>query len=543
MANNDDLSYRSEIADHSAKALFAFSEFRLLGTENRWDEALIALERAIKFDPQSNYLRLLLAKVYLHRHLPEPAIATLNVLFGRDFNDPDAHELLGDIYNFQRDFVAALDQFQHVLELQPQRETAQLRLAMTFVLLEQKDQAIIALKKYLKVSPGTEAAQLTLARLYVEKKQYDQAGNIYRAVMELNPAQFQAVIEYGTILEEIEPDMAGELYRRVLAKNPRSIAVRLKLGQYLLDRRQLDDALLQFKLVLQQYPDNLKTIKRIGLIYLEQNDWVAAEKLFLTLISDNEPYSRNRYYLSLALVAQQKEDDAIRVLESLGADPTPYPAALLQLAYLYNKAYRTSKAISTLQWLLDHDIHQSDVYYYLVAFLDESGDRERALKFALTGVAKNPQAIQLQYQLGVLYDKLGDRSDAVITMEKILVHDADHADALNFLAYAQAESGNDLPLALIRVKKALVKNQNGYVIDTLGWIYFKMGRYEESRIELEKAIKIYPDDAVIREHLGDLYRALELWDKAIATYRIAINNSASIAVKEKLRVLLLERNK
>ncbi|MCK4503286.1 MAG: tetratricopeptide repeat protein [Desulfuromonadales bacterium] len=540
--DNSSAVYRSELADHDAKAFFAFSEFRLFGADNRWDEALAALERAIDFDPQSDYLRLLLAKVYLHRQQPELAMATLNVLFGRDFNNVAAHELLGDIYNYQRNHAAALDQFRLVLELQPESEIAQLRFAMTLVLLERKDEAIIALEKFLQHHSDAVPAQLTLARLYVGKKQIEKATYLYQKLFTVHPEHWQAALEYGMLLETVDPDAARDLYLVVIEHNPGAAAVRQRLGQYLLDRQQLDGALQQFQAVLHQFPDNRQTIKRIGLIYLEQKNWSAAEKSFRALVTAEIPQDISRYYLSMALSAQKKTEAAIEVLAPFVATAKLHPEAALQLAYLYNKVARVDEAIATLQWLLENNIHRPDVYYYLTAFFSDRGDDPEALEVALVGVEKNPRATQLQYQLGVLYAKSGNRNAAVAVMEGILLLDDAYADALNFLAYDQAENGINLELALSRVQKALALMPTGYVVDTLGWVYFKMGRYAESRKQLEKAIGLYPADVVIREHLGDLYRAMNLFDEAATAYRQVLEIAPQTKpVIEKLRLILLEK--
>jgi tetratricopeptide (TPR) repeat protein len=128
-------------------------------------------------------------------------------------------------------------------------------------------------------------------------------------------------------------------------------------------------------------------------------------------------------------------------------------------------------------------------------------------------------------------------------MEKILSLDDAHPDALNFLAYGQAENGVDLELALSRAEKALALKPSGYIVDTLGWIYFKLGRYPESREQLEKAVELHPEDAVIQEHLGDLYRAMNLRQESESAYREALKlEPGSTQVEDKLRQLLLEEN-
>ncbi len=533
------VEYRSELDDPEAKALFAFSQFRMAGAENRWEEAIAALNRAISFDPQSDYLQLLLARTYLHLQQPEQAVAALEVLLARDSESVAGHELLGDVLSQQQNYVLAIDHFRHALQLEPENGALQLRLAMALTRLDRKDEATSVLEALQKQHPEAGLAQLALARLYLENQQLDKAAAVYQQLLKRQPDHLQAALEYGKILEQRDPDGAIELYQTIVARNPRAAAVRQHLAQYFLARHQLDAALVQFQAVWQQYPENLQILNRIGLIQLELENWIDAENTFRLLLEADNNHDSIGYYLAMALSGQGKVTEAISALELISSESPIDPQARLQLAYLYKESDRDDQAIAILRRMIQDDIHQTEVYYYLVAFLGDREDHQAAIAVALAGVEKNPEAVQLLYQLGVLYEKLANRQAAVATMEKILLLDDAHSNALNFLAYHQAEKEIDLPLALSRAQKALAISPSGYVHDTLGWVYFKMGRYSESREQLEKATELHPDDAVIYEHLGDLYRAMNLWDAAAAAYRRALElDPQAQQIEDKLKATL-----
>jgi tetratricopeptide (TPR) repeat protein len=427
------------------------------------------------------------------------------------------------------------------LELAPENNPLQLRLAMALTQLGHKDEAIVVLETLLKQQPEVTLAQLHLARLYLEKQQIDKASSIYLQVLKSQPEQLQAILAYGKILEQQDQEAALELYQAFIDNNPRAAAVRQQLAQYYLARNQLDEALTQLQAVRQQFPDSLQIINQIGLIQLELEDWSAAENAFRSLLKSDAPHGRGQYYLAMALSGQGKREEAISVLEQIREDSPLHAEAALQLVYLYKQNNQNDKAIILLGRMIEQNIHQPDVYYYLVAFLGDRGDHERAIEAALAGIEKNPAETQLLYQLGVLYEKQNKRLDAVQTIEKILLLDDAHPDALNFLAYDQAENGIDLDLALIRAQKALAIKPSGYVVDTLGWIYFKMGRYPESREQLEKAVELHPDDAVIQEHLGDLYSVMKLLKQAASAYRRALEiDPQATQVEGKLKILTSE---
>jgi Flp pilus assembly protein TadD len=99
-----------------------------------------------------------------------------------------------------------------------------------------------------------------------------------------------------------------------------------------------------------------------------------------------------------------------------------------------------------------------------------------------------------------------------------------------------------LDTALKYIKKAVeLKPDNGYILDSLGWVYFRLGRLNEARDVLEKALKLTADDANIHDHLGDVYRALHDFEKARKAYQKAVelysDQEKKAAVEKKLNEL------
>ena len=109
--------------------------------------------------------------------------------------------------------------------------------------------------------------------------------------------------------------------------------------------------------------------------------------------------------------------------------------------------------------------------------------------------------------LGRALDKLNRFEDVVVgEMEEVIRLDPKHANALNYLGYSYADRGVKLPEAVDLIRKALeVKPDDGYYLDSLGWAYYKLGRPDEALSELQRAATFVSDDAVIHEHLGDVY--------------------------------------
>ena len=107
-------------------------------------------------------------------------------------------------------------------------------------------------------------------------------------------------------------------------------------------------------------------------------------------------------------------------------------------------------------------------------------------------------------------------------MQAVLALDPENGAALNYVGYTWADNNVHLEKALEYIKKAVeLMPEDGYVRDSLGWVYFKMGNVEQAIIELEKASEMVSSDPIIREHLGDVYTQTEQFDKALAAYEEA----------------------
>ena len=108
-------------------------------------------------------------------------------------------------------------------------------------------------------------------------------------------------------------------------------------------------------------------------------------------------------------------------------------------------------------------------------------------------------------------------------MRKVVELDPKHANALNYLGYTYADLGTNLDEAEQLVKEALkYKPNDGYITDSLGWVYYKKGEFEKALQYLQKAVEIVPDDPIMLEHLGDVYLKLDDKTSALKYYQKAL---------------------
>ena len=536
----DDTLLVEQRNDPRSRALSAFVTFRMAGTDGDWNKALGAIEHAAAYDPDSAYLQLLLARVYLHMERTESAVAVLEGLIADQIAAVEAHLLLGDVYVMLQRPLDAVNHFQHALKLEPDNEILYLRLAMAFLELDQSDEALATLEGLLQKRPDADQATLSLARIYRDSNQTAAAIRLYRRYLEYQPDHLPVVLELGQLLEQHDSRTALELYQETLRTIPFAPSIHQQLAHLYLAMQQPESALEHLLIVREQLP-NLLPGHQIGVLYLHISRWQEAAREFRQRIAAGQDTGQNRYYLALALIGLQEYDGAIESLMMVTSDEEIYRDAMLQLAYLHLQQGAVEEGTQLLLTLREQGQEDPEVFYYLVAFFQHRDELLTAHSYAQEAVSLFPQDVRLLYQQGLLFEALDDHQAALDYMERVLDVDENHADALNFLAYSQAESGIDLVLALERAKLALELKPKGYIEDTVGWVYYKLGKYPQSRIHLERAIDLQPDDKVILEHLGDLYQAMELFAEAERAYRDALMvDPDAQEVLEKLKKLLEE---
>jgi Tfp pilus assembly protein PilF len=110
-------------------------------------------------------------------------------------------------------------------------------------------------------------------------------------------------------------------------------------------------------------------------------------------------------------------------------------------------------------------------------------------------------------------------------MRKVIAIDPKHSNALNYLGYTYADLGQNLDEAEKLIKEALkYKPDDGYITDSLGWVYYKKGDFEKALQYLQKAVEIVPDDPIMLEHLGDAYLKLNDKINALKYYKKSLQH-------------------
>jgi tetratricopeptide (TPR) repeat protein len=265
----------------------------------------------------------------------------------------------------------------------------------------------------------------------------------------------------------------------------------------------------------------------------------AAVAEFSSILQQNVADDKVRYLL--ASTYEQKKDNmrAIEAYSGIAASSELFVSSQMRAALLLKNENKINQAIDLIQKAIKTKSDQILFYLFLSALYEETSDNKASERILKSGLDIAPKNIDLHYALGVLYDKTDRFTECVDVMKKILAIDPDNAEALNFLGYSYAERGINLDEAEKMVIRALeIKPGNGYLLDSLGWIYFKKNQMGQAEKYLKEALKLIPDEVEILEHMGDLYARQNKMKEAGTLYEKALKiDPRNISVQKKLEAL------
>ncbi|NLX18866.1 MAG: tetratricopeptide repeat protein, partial [Desulfobulbus sp.] len=539
---------RRQIIHATSEADYACSYFYFLW--GRYSELLLRFEEALEFyqkalicDEEAEYISekipaLLLrlervdeAAVWLQRYLAlNPDKTAMRMLY--------AKALLG-----QNKTAEAMQQYQLISERHPKDPAILLLLAEMYLSVDQTDQAKQLLDRVLSEDRESYPAQLLMARLYQAEGDIDQAIAAYRKALERNDS-IDVQMELGELFVKNERyDEAEALYEQLVAEDDQSESARLALIHvYLLQKK---DALALAELNrLKKYVDQPRHVDlTIARLYAKQQQYDRAIAV-LERIVEKENLAEARYLLALLLAHQQKYDRALKHVRHVDRKSPEYLEALFLHVRILKEQNKVTEAKALLRSCLDTpEYRNAELYILLAALYQLEGRTDQGKKVLLRGLENFPNDENLLYEYGLILEDSGEHSAALAVMQRIIALQPDNAAALNFVGFSWADKKINLNQALDYIQKAVkLKPDNGYIRDSLGWVYFRLGKLDQAIEELETAVRLSPEDAVIMEHLADVYLEKGRLKDALSTYKKALilaaeEEKGKDRIREKIRML------
>lgn len=249
--------------------------------------------------------------------------------------------------------------------------------------------------------------------------------------------------------------------------------------------------------------------------------------------------------LARIMIKADRTQDAIEAYRSVGADSPAYLEAQRSAAELLEGLGETDESIAFLEEIYAKDkdanalIQIGDVYRRAERHEDAIKAYNRAVD-ALGGKI-NADHWSVFYARGMSYERTGNFPRAEADLEAALEFKPNHPYLLNYLGYSWADQGKKLDRALELIEKAAkLRPDDGYIVDSLGWVYYRMGRYEEATKYLEKAVELVPYDPTINDHLGDAYWKVGRRHEARFQWQRAMNHTEDEKDKEKIAIKITD---
>jgi tetratricopeptide (TPR) repeat protein len=267
--------------------------------------------------------------------------------------------------------------------------------------------------------------------------------------------------------------------------------------------------------------------------------------LYLQISHALDPKSADTLIL-LGGIAEKLEqpERAIEFYSKVPEDSPMRRISELQLGVTLSDTGKIDEAKRHLKELIDSDPSDLRSYIAYGSVLSESKDYKAMAEnydkaVEVIGSLPKPSDWSIFFQRGIAYERLKQWDKSEPNFRKALELNPEQPQVLNYLGYSLVDMNLNLDEGLNMIKKAVdAKPDDGYIVDSLGWAYFRMGKFDDSVTELERAVQLRAGDATINDHLGDAYwrvgRKLEAvyqWNRALISEGEDINKER---VKEKI---------
>jgi tetratricopeptide (TPR) repeat protein len=430
------------------------------------------------------------------------------------------------------------------------------RLGLVYLQLGKPDQAISASRTAIKRSPGSLAGYQNLFLNYLQNKQPQQAMKVLEeaAKQPSTDAEFLLGLSelYGTFMvqspgqkDKIKPYALSLLNRAEKVPNLNA-SQRLRLAEGFNAFGDTTKAAQIYLDLLKALPDlplvRERVHARLATIFLRESDRKRAVEQLEALIRDDPTNPQAYYYLGYLAYNDKKSAEAVEyfrktILLSPGFEDAYYDLALAQISL-----EKPADALATLEKARKQFQKNFVMEVYTGLAYSRAKDYREAIKHyteaEVIAKATDPTRLgqEFYFQLGAVYERVGDFAQSEQYFEKCLALQPDFAEAQNYLGYMWAEHGMKLDKARELIEKAVkAEPKNAAYLDSLGWVLFKLDRPKEALSYVLKAVELNQEpDATLFEHLGDIYAALRQPDKAREAWTKSLAVEPNDEVRKKL---------
>lgn len=467
--------------------------------------AIVEFQEALRYDSSSATLYQDLSNSYIKLKKYDQAERTLKLGLKHTAEPGQLLAILGELYYITSQFDRARDTFTQVIESTDERELELQSLNYLADIHIRQNEYFKAAQIYEELyNKGLDDEEYLIKAesIYYQMEKYDDAKRILKILIDEYPDRDEFRLDLAQLYSETgKIDSAMTILKPLVQQDPGSDAASL-MGEQLFQMGAIDSAYSVLKPLYDEDSTNVRVLYYLGGAALSNQNFESAKKYYSQLLEADDSILGGYYGLGVAYRGEQNYGESVDVLKKGLEKFQDEPELHKQLGITYYFMQQFDSARTSLQKSLAFDSSQVSPKHYL-AFV---------------------------------YDQLGKQDSAIVMYKELLRVVPDDPLYMNNLAYIYALQGKNLKRALELVSKALEKEpENTSYLDTKGWVYFKLGRFERAKKFLEKALGFGGENAEVLEHLGDVYRKLGEDDKAKEYYqRAAQIDPTSASLRKKI---------
>lgn len=478
-----------------------------LAANGDWTGAYHEYERAWRLHNRSGLLTARVAEALHRTQRPAEAEKFAQRAVEIDSSLPEPWLILGEMALRRNDFKEADRAFAHRVRARPDDIESRLKLGLIRESLGDDSGAAEAFRGYPRRRPGAAVANFHLGIVLVRLGRPQEARRAFREALQENPRYIEAAENHAILTEELESETeAIEAWRaahRIDAARPEPLR---RLARLFVNAGRTAEAIETLKRLLEVIPDKRGEVKQL---------------LASLAISTGDLSSAAQAYFGLARAARTETGfiEAALIAAQAGTETDLLVTAL-------DEAYRIGRRpqVALLLYRARLAANRETEAFNLLASLPHETIEDTAILWSMA----------------VLHHRRGGETEAAAIFHRLIELDPENAEALNYVGYTWAEQGVRLDRAEEYIRRALtIDPENPQYIDSLGWVLFQRGHTELALIQLERAHALLPDEPVVMEHLGDVYRRLDRPEKARAMYEASLEKAPE-ADRERLRKKIME---
>jgi len=517
---------------------FAYYTSGLLAEkEGQYPAAVRYYQQALEHAPSNPDILYALASLYFNLRQPDKALEVARRIF---YKNRETLLLIGNSYRIMSRNDEAEQAFRDVLKIDPHDVEAHWYIAAFAERRGDLKDAESHLGAVARINP-TSRIFTEIARLNVISGDNDGAIEAYIKSIGIDSTEtnLESYINLVALYEERgEFESAERSLNMAVRVNPANSNFRLLLTEFHANRGDTVQAVKSARDILYMDTSDAEVLSRTGFIAWQLNHDDLADSLFARELEIAPESVFGNYYRGRIAIIREHHNEAKDYFWKMISAADSLPDGYISLGLVYLEQDSVQQAIDVLrEGIAKSYSNRKDLQYYLATALGRAEEFGQVIPIAKTLAKQNPEEIRYLFLLGSSLERVQQFDSAATVFLEILRLDPNNAQTLNYLAYMWADLGVNLEQSKEMIERALeLESDNGAFLDSYAWVLYKMGRYEEAREYIARAIDAMDEpDPIMFEHYGDIHYALGNIDEAREKWERSLElDPDNTAVREKL---------